>query len=301
MQDHDKWVESGLPEFQQELIRFLIEEKQTEFLLHMCDRVEMLLRDAGNSESSQERLRSLRRGVMRHRSADATEEMLPDVHNASPLLRFFSCAICEQVESAVYDFLRHFQYDISVRPEARRSLADHGGLCAFHTWHYDAVASPRGTCLGFADVLERTADRLRHIASQPAGAQFSEELANLQSTPQNCVICRLHKEVEDATVAEVVRRLKGQDGEKSASHPALCLPHLRLVVEGVADDDMAKRLLAAEAGALERIVEDMHRYVLKFDGTRRFLMSGEENNAHHRALISLAGHRNVNGPWKPNR
>jgi hypothetical protein len=34
-------------------------------------------------------------------------------------------------------------------------------LCAFHTWQYEMLASPRGTCLGFAPLLEDLARRLR--------------------------------------------------------------------------------------------------------------------------------------------
>jgi GTP-binding protein EngB required for normal cell division len=297
-QDSNKWAESGLQAFQQELTRFLVDEKQAEFLLRMCDRVEVLLRDAGNADAAAERLRSLRREVMRHRSTDAVSEVAPAVQTAAPASRFSSCEICGRIERAVYDFLCRYQYDISVRPEARRSLADHGGLCAFHTWHYDAMASPRGTCLGFPDTLERAADRLRRIAALAGTAGLSEELAKLQPTPQSCVVCRVHKEAEDAAVTEFVGRLA--NGQASASRPVLCLSHLRLVAHAVADEDLAKRLLVAEAEALERIVEDMHRYVLKCDGTRRFLVSGEEDSAHHRALLSLAGHRNVNAPWQQN-
>lgn len=53
-----------------------------------------------------------------------------------------------------------------------------------------------------------------------------------------------------------------------------------------------------EATLMERVSEDMRRYALKHDGVRRDLASEEELSAAKRALILVAGHRNVNGLWK---
>ena len=48
-----------------------------------------------------------------------------------------------------------------------------------------------------------------------------------------------------------------------------------------------------QAAAAERLAEDMERYVLKRDGTRRSLVTDEEAQAAQRALAFLAGRRHM--------
>jgi hypothetical protein len=64
----------------------------------------------------------------------------------------------------------------------------------------------------------------------------------------------------------------------------------------IRDPDLLRKLMAHQATILERVSEDMERYALKHDAVRRFLESGEERTAAERALLLLAGDRNVNSP-----
>ena len=53
------------------------------------------------------------------------------------------------------------------------------------------------------------------------------------------------------------------------------------------------RVVELPATLLERLSEDMARYALKHDAVRRYLASDEEETAAQRALLLVAGHRNV--------
>jgi hypothetical protein len=67
-----------------------------------------------------------------------------------------------------------------------------------------------------------------------------------------------------------------------------------MVTEAIEDAGLIRKLIEREALILERVSEDMKRYALKRDAVRRYLLSDEETAAAHRALLLLAGHRNVN-------
>ena len=83
-------------------------------------------------------------------------------------------------------------------------------------------------------------------------------------------------------------------GIAPAGAPALCLPHLELLLRHVDDTSVRQYLLLREAGMMERTAEDMQRYAIKHDALRRHLVSKEENDAPLLGLQLLTGHRNVN-------
>lgn len=285
-------IESGVPALEDRLTRFLLNEKQTSFFSRMCDRVALALREVGNPTVERDRLELLRRRIAPGRPG-ASEVRKPSpvdypVKEAAP--RFASCSVCGQIERSVYAFLCKYQYDLVASEEVRATRADHGGLCDFHTWQYGDLASPRGTCIGFPPVLERIADRLRDLACG-GNANLAEEVASLRPSTF-CEGCMVQNEAEQTAIAEVVRRINevaGRYGEQG-----LCLKHLACVVTTM-DREAAVPLLTAQVATLERVSEDMHRYVVKCDATRRFLLSAEEEGADRRALTLLAGNRNVCG------
>jgi small GTP-binding protein len=293
------WVESGLAAFEERLVRFLLQEKQAEFLLGMCKRVEEALDEAGSPAVDRDRLSMLRQKIGAGRTIDAKdpspEQMAP---NASAP-RFDSCDICREIERAVYAFLCRYQHDLVVSRSVRATLVDRGGFCEFHTWQYETVASPRGTCIGFPEVLDRLSLRLREIAATRDGASFAEAIEGLRPGPELCNICAVHSGAEREAVAEVASSLHDDGSQQPDRLPALCLSHLGSVVASAEDEQTAKRLLTTQAAAFSRVSEDMHRRVVKCDGLRRSLMSAEEERADQRGLMLLAGHRNVHGLRNP--
>ncbi|MGO9340393.1 MAG: hypothetical protein ACLPY1_23195 [Terracidiphilus sp.] len=90
--------------------------------------------------------------------------------------------------------------------------------------------------------------------------------------------------------------LKIQKTEESHQHllPALCLPHLELVLRHLDDTSARQDLLLREAAMMERTAEDMQRYAIKHDALRRHLVSKEENDAPLLGLQLLTGHKIVN-------
>jgi small GTP-binding protein len=298
LHDRERFSASGVADFREELARFLLDEKQAEFLLRMCDRIADALDSVPNSKGEAAQLRSLHQEIARHRPGSLPLASITEPGTADGMPRFSSCPICVRLDREIYDFLCAYQYDISENREVQARLAEHGGLCPFHTWQYKAVASARGTCLGFSGLLERLAARLRDIAGMPLEGSYRAGIELLRPTAESCDLCGACVRFEQAAVADLARSLVEATQDAKDRFPELCLTHLERVVDAIGGDETARGLLIGEASMLERLSEDMRRYALKHDGVRRFLASAEELSADRRALLLLAGHPNLDGLWK---
>jgi hypothetical protein len=293
-------ADSGIAAFEDALVRFLINDKSREFLLGMCQRIGGFLRELPHRPEVvrfAEQLATLATRIDASR-ATARESLPPGMASAVPRDAALAtgqirpCEICAEVTRQSYDFLRVYQYDIIVSPERQRELAERGGLCSFHIWGYESVASPHGICAGFAAVLDRLAARLsraveaRSLASGPGG---------LVPEP-SCIVCEARAAAEAAAVQAIVIRLRQNPDEVLRSLTDFCIPHFRLLMAEVSDPGIAARLFAREAALLQHVAEDMRRYALKHEGVRRYLASEEETKAAQRALSLLGGHRTLNTP-----
>jgi hypothetical protein len=280
------------------LTQFLIIEKQSEFLRRMCERTGDRLTELGGCANEYNRLALLQQRIRGSR-ADAGLPAYPIQANIGRVVpRFSSCKVCASVEHEVYDFLRKYQYHITIDEKMQHKLAEDGGLCPFHTWQYAAMASPQGTCLGFPTVLEQLGSRIRDLAHS-ADRSYSSEVDALMPAESSCALCRIRLVAERKAFADVSRLIVTAANEGVAEFPDVCLPHVPQIVEAIADCEVVQKFLQKEAESWERVAEDMRRYALKRDGSRRAFTTQDELNADQRGLIALAGHRNVNFVRKP--
>jgi small GTP-binding protein len=289
---------SGVAAFEAELVRYLITEKSREFLLRMCQRVAEVLgglprRPEANAAG--ERLGALARQIGGARGSAAATVAISGGNAASTLgTEAKPCEICAHVADRMFDFLRKFQYAITVDPEQQRQLSDRGGLCSFHTWRYQQMASPQGTCVGYASVLDRWAIRLSAFAVP--SAETGAERRELALTEGPCAACDVRTTAEATAVNSVAGRLRATPDQALSSLSDICIPHLRMLSAMLGDHPVGARLLARQGALLQGTADNLRRYALKHDGLRRYLASEEEEKAAERALSILAGDRNLNTP-----
>ena len=281
--DKSQWIASGVPAFMDVLTRFLVDEKQSAFLQRMADRIADRLADLGDCSAELDQLARVqsRLGV----PTSARAEQISALGEAT-VRRFTTCFICSCIEHEVHDFLRQYQYQISINAQVQRELADGGGLCPFHTWQYAAIASPHGTCAGFPAVLERYVEALRNLEQNPA------KLLPDASDP-DCALCRVQARAEASAVVKAARLVEAAANDREAKFPTVCLYHLRRTVKSISVPAAARSFLGHQAEAWMRVAEDMRRYALKRDGSRRALTTDDELDAHRRGLVALAGHETV--------
>jgi GTP-binding protein EngB required for normal cell division len=286
---------SGILGFEEELVRFLTAERSRLFLSAMCDRVLAQVESLpdGDGEHLANSLTTLRQQIdgptegkdnQRQSGFIGGRGVQLDSRVTAP------CEICRGVLHQILDFLRQYQYDLSTRPETQEQHAEQGGFCSQHTWHYEQVASPRGICTAYPRLLNAVARKLRAIAEN--GSAESDPRRGFMD--HSCPACKVRWETEDKMVCSIVLKIQKTGESHQRVLPALCLPHLELLLRHVDDTSVRQYLLLREAGMMERTAEDMQRYAIKHDALRRHLVSKEENDAPLLGLQLLTGHRNVN-------
>ncbi len=303
-QDSQLLDASGLPRLEDALVQFLLTEKSSEFMLQMCNRVLELLIDLGSSaELSQllHQVNTLKIGLSKGKP-DAHRYTVAGAISAAATTasqRFRPCEICEHIQKQSFQFLSRYQYELATNPKTQRDHAEHGGFCSLHTWQYESIASPQGTCSGYPALLNHLATSLAEAAAfeiTPEAAQA--KISTLLATAVSCPLCRLRTESEAEAIAALIHRLPGDTKQRLSSLSAVCLVHLRSLIVRISDTDVIKQLLQRESALLHRIAEDMQRYSLKHDALRRHLASDEEHDAALKGLLSLVGHRSVSSPWR---
>jgi GTP-binding protein EngB required for normal cell division len=305
-QEHDqKLLElSGLPQLEEKLVEFLLSEKSSEFLFQMYNRVADLIIDLGQSEEL-----TLLLGKVNALKIQLAEGR-PDAHPHTVLqpaaaaanavsLRFRPCEVCEHIQTQTFRFLSHYQYELFINPGVQREHAERGGFCSLHTWQYESIASPQGTCAAYPALLNRLAAWFAAEASAditPESVQAG--IAYLLPTATRCPLCRVRTKSESEELAAVAHKLSKGSPVPLDSLSAICLMHLRLLPAHLRDIGILKQVLQRESALLERIAEDMQRYSLRHEALRRNLTSDEERDAALKAFLLLVGHRSVSSPWR---
>jgi GTP-binding protein EngB required for normal cell division len=208
------------------------------------------------------------------------------------------CHVCARLAEAVYEFLSQEQYTLATDPQRQSWHAQEGGFCTLHAWQYESIASPQGLCMAYAPVLDARACELHAAARATDPAVLMRAVQAAFPAAKGCRICRFIAEQEQGLALEIAARLVSTEDH---FHSGLCILHLRSVLEAGVPPEMACKLVASEAEALERCARDMRMYALKHDAIRRELVTEEERNAYYRGLAWVAGEQTIARPWTTER
>jgi GTP-binding protein EngB required for normal cell division len=308
----DHLTTSGLPALENELLRFLTEERAQSFLTNMYERVRTFLTSRLRSESEPsrkgaynlliERLLDLRRSSgeteqKTERASAADGESIVTTSRLE-LERHVGCWICGSVLDAILQFLRQYQYDLTINPQTQHEHAERGGFCSLHTWQYENMSSPYGVCTAYAELAHRISGEITRLAEESTRTIVSlESPRTLVATVDTCRVCEVRIEAEKKAVQVAVDAALDADGGIDKRMRACCLPHLVLVARALGPGRPVQSLLTLHAKLMERVAEDLQRYALRHDALRRYLTSEEERQASQLALLLLGGHRSVGAPW----
>lgn len=294
--DSEALRRSGLVQFEQELVEFLTAQKSALFLDSMSDRVLAELSTSTRPELTEATDEVLALKEQVHANLGQQGSGRPGMPSASAIksprrLQASSlCEVCGRVFRELIEFLRHYQYELSTRPEVQKRHAESGGFCPLHTWHYEQITSPHGVCTSYPTLLNRFAGNLREVAQRGASVEHLDQ----SLPPAHCSACDVRWSAEDKAIQVLMTRRAQAGSQDRMSLSPLCLPHLRLVIARSTDQEFSRYLLECEADLLERTAEDMQRYAMRHDALRRALTSAEERNSHLQGLQMLVGHKAVN-------
>jgi small GTP-binding protein len=288
---------SGIPALEEALVSFLLSEKRDQFLQQMCRRSVNVIRTLSPSAETMGLAREigalLERLTHPDQSNGAPEALAPTQAKPPSLQQLNPCEICSHVNDALWDFECQYQHEISVSHHAQRHLVASGGLCSFHTWQYHSIASPYGICTAYPTLLDHLAEWLRAAAGTSQQNEAGTRLQPPTAIPGRCVLCNLRARAESEAISRLALRFSKQGAQTLNSLSAICIPHVAMLVGALQNPEHVQKFMNHQAALLERVSEDMRRYTLKRDATRRFLETKEEAIAAERALLLVAGHRNV--------
>ena len=277
---------SGIPELEKELISFLLTEKSREFLVTMCGRVREFLQELPRSAEVEHLIDQISIFGRQFGGADQTESIESIQQSTGTSLGLHQlppCEICAHITNELWDFLSKYQYELVISGDERDRFADRGGLCPFHAWELEFVASPYGMCVGYPSLLERLATELRDCASNVVLKEMANRIGRLVPSREDCVLCNVRDRAEMDAIDSIARR-EGHQARALNSLSAPCLPHFALLASAVRNRDLLRSLLERQATILQRYAKDMKRYALKHDAVRRYLASQEETAAAGRGL-----------------
>lgn len=297
-QDHERLAASGMLALETELATFLLEDKRDHFLRQMCRRGVEVMRTVPTSPETHALViqmaalseRLARPGGHLELVASRGAAGMPAPPSVN---QFRPCEICSHVNEALWIFERQYQYDISVDPRKQRQFVTAGGLCSFHTWQYNAMVSAYGVCTAYPPLLDHVARWLRSAAEEPSPIKNGKGLRLPVAAHDHCLVCTIRAKAEGEAIARLAARFAQQGVQALASLSAICLPHLSRLSTALPNPEHVRLLMRHQAALLERVSEDMRRFTLKRDATRRNLETKEEAAAAERALLIVVGHREV--------
>jgi GTP-binding protein EngB required for normal cell division len=306
----DRIADSGILQFEEELLRFLIEEQAGAFLSNMYERIKDFLLERRNLERQTDRRPIYEELLERLQSLRESTAELPSgqdrhyaMHEGSArisldLEKRSGCRVCGEVLDAVFHFLSKHQYDLVIDRDAQREHAARGGFCSLHTWQYENISSPYGVCNAYPELVHRLAAELQNVAVSGDGPAWSTEgVVRLGGSQDACQVCQARADAERKAVKAAVSVFRRSDASPNGRLPAYCLLHLAMIVGQLGKGRVAETLLNAHAQFFERMAEDAQRYALRHDALRRHLTSEEERRASQLMLLMLAGHRSLCAPW----
>jgi len=311
---------TGLPALQDALARFLATESATTFLSSIVDKARRLCADggAGVEAATAARLATLDQRLAKlsglspsandepaQTVASATEaaEATP-VQPAAPAvgdvdllaaLQTRGCPVCDHLEQVAFDFFRHFQYGLATQERVQQQFAQQHGFCPLHTWQLAGLMSPQGLSDGLPPLVERVSAEIANAASAlvPCSGYWADWIVNANQ----CQVCALLRKAE----AEFTARLGGfvgtQAGQSVYSRSqGVCLRHLDMLRSAMPTDALREFLLREATRRFGELAEDLRGYSLKREALRSGLATGDEEDAHRRALVHIVGGKRVCPP-----
>ena len=205
------------------------------------------------------------------------------------------CPVCGYLDDVAFNFFAKIQYDLYADENAQADFATTRGFCPLHMWQLHAISSPTGESVGLALLAEQTS---RSLARSSRAAEPRAAISALLPDSKDCRVCILLHDAERAFIEHFVSFLaSAANCDTYARSQGVCLRHLIALAEAVPGVETTRFLLAEAARHFDETAEDMQSYAMKRASTRGPAPNADEDDASLRALIHLAGERNLCAPW----
>lgn len=226
------------------------------------------------------------------------ENSLPvslDAEKIGKDLQTRGCPVCDRLSRTIFDFFCSWLFPFGSDEKIQEDFAADLGFCPVHTWELASFASLQGLAQGYPKLLERISHELTRLTN--ASTNLPESVKALVKSSATCRVCLLLRDTEAVYVRQLVIFLEQAEGrQKYAQSQGVCLKHLGLLIATVSSGETVQFLLSEAAKRFDEIAQDLRNYASKRDALRRDLVSQDEGDAYLRALIHIAGAKEVVDP-----
>jgi hypothetical protein len=207
-------------------------------------------------------------------------------------LKTRGCPVCDHLSRTIFDFFCSWLSPFANDEKIQEDFAADLGFCPPHTWHLASFASLQGLSQGYPKLLERLSHELARLAK--ASTNVPESIKALIKNSATCRVCSLLGDTEAAHIQQLDMFLEQAEGrQKYARSQGVCLKHLGLLITTVSSKEIVQFLLFEKARRFHEIAQNLRNYASKRDALRRDLITQDEGDAYLRALIHIAGAKEV--------
>lgn len=205
------------------------------------------------------------------------------------------CPVCDHLVGIAKEFFAAFQYSLYSDEQQQQAFAENGGFCPFHLWQLESISSPVGFSVGVAKLVKRIAQLLERSTSTKSAKEILQEI---QPRPAQCPVCDLLRQAEHEFLGKFVIALSEPQTKKLYNQSqGVCLHHLGMAFVISPDQETTTLLLRTASTGFQLMAEDMEGFALKREASRRHMVTEDEEDAHLRAAIHLAGAKHNCVPW----
>ena len=205
------------------------------------------------------------------------------------------CPVCDYQSRTIFDFFCSWLSPFASDEKTQEDFAAEMGFCPVHTWNLASMASLQGLAQGYPKLLERLSHELARLTKTLTNLPESVKLLIKDST--TCRVCSLLRDTEATYVHQLAIFLEQAEGrQKYARSQGVCLKHLGLLIATVSSKETVQFLLSEATRRFNEIAQDLRNYDSKREALQRDLITRDEGDAYLRALIHIAGAKEVVDP-----
>jgi len=205
------------------------------------------------------------------------------------------CPVCDYQGRTIFDFFCSWLSPFARDEKTQEDFAAEMGFCPVHTWNLASFASLQGLAQGYPKLLERLSHELARLTKTLTNLPESVKLPIKDSA--TCRVCSLLRDTEAAYVQQLAIFLEQAESRQGYTHSqGLCLKHLGFLIGTASSKKTTQFLLLEAARRFNEIAQDLRNYATKREALRRDLITRDEGDAYPRALIHIAGTKEVLDP-----
>jgi hypothetical protein len=216
------------------------------------------------------------------------------------------CALCRLLAQAADGYIDGVLWELVNDPELRQELNRTRGYCREHAWLLVRYGASLGAAIMMKDIIDTLGRVVEAGKFEPPPFSLRQMWQNFNSAQPNaataklaadlapqapCPVCVKVQITEAYYLAALRQHFTGSDNLASVyrASDGLCLPHFRLALAQIADQETFTALVEAQKAIWQRLSAELSEFIRKKDHRFQNESFGPEGDAWLRAIEAVVG------------